>query len=116
MFTLTSSHRFEYYGKPCDMRKGFDALGGLVRNELGREPTSGDVFVFINKPRNTIKLLHWERDGFVIYHKRLERGTFTIPKIPAGSTQITWPGLVLMIEGIRTEKLVQKPRFYLKNC
>jgi transposase len=47
------------------MRKGFDGLFGLVQNELGRNPLDGDVFVFMNKPRNTIKLLHWERDGLV---------------------------------------------------
>lgn len=116
MFSLNSLNRYEYYAKPCDMRKGFNMLCGLVRNELDREPTGGDVFIFINKPRNTIKLLHWERDGFVIYHKRLERGTFSLPKVFAGNREISWPELVSLIEGITIEKIVQKPRFSLKNC
>ena len=111
MFSLTSSHRFEYYCQPCDMRKGFDSLYGLVRNELGRNPLDGDVFVFLNKPRNTIKLLHWERDGLVIYHKRLEKGTFPPPQIEANQTQIRWPELVLMLEGITATKLKRKPHF-----
>ena len=111
MFSLTSSHRFEYYCQPCDMRKGFDGLYGLVQNELGRNPLDGDVFVFLNKPRNTIKLLHWERDGLVIYHKRLEKGTFPPPQIEANQTQIRWPELVLMLEGITATKLKRKPRF-----
>lgn len=111
MFSLTSSHRFEYYCQVCDMRKGFDSLYGLVRNELGRNPLDGDVFVFLNKPRNTIKLLHWERDGLVIYHKRLEKGTFPPPQIEANQTQIRWPELVLMLEGITATKLKRKPRF-----
>ena len=115
MFSLTSSNRFEYYCQHCDMRKGFDSLYGLVQNELGRNPLDGDVFVFLNKPRNTIKLLHWERDGLVIYHKRLERGTFPPPQIEANQTQIRWPELVLMLEGITATKLKRKPRFSLKN-
>jgi transposase len=111
MFSLTSSHHFEYYAKACDMRKGFDSLCGLVRNELNRDPTCGEVFVFMNRPRNTIKLLHWERDGLVIYHKRLEKGTFSIPKLRPGENQLQWPELVLMIEGIIVEKVIRKPRF-----
>lgn len=115
MFSLTSLHRFEYYAQPCDMRKGFDALFGLVQNELGRNPLDGDVFVFLNKPRNTIKLLHWEHDGLVIYHKRLEKGTFPPPQIEANQTQIRWPELVLMLGGITATKLKRKPRFSFEN-
>jgi len=115
MFSLTSSHRFEYYSQPCDMRKGFNGLLGLVQSELGRNPLDGDVFVFLNKPRNTIKFLHWERDGLVLYHKRLEKGTFPRPQIEANQTQIHWPELVLMLEGITTTKLQRKPRFTLQK-
>lgn len=104
MFSLGSEHRYEYYAKSCDMRKGFDTLAGLVRNELGRNPLLGDVFVFLNKPRNMIKLLHWEKDGFVIYHKRLEQGTFPIPDFSPDKTQIYWPEMVLMLEGIVVKK------------
>jgi transposase len=111
MFSLGSHYRYEYYTKPCDMRKGFDMLCGLVRNELGRDPFSGDVFIFLNKSRNTIKLLHWERDGLVIYHKRLEKGIFTPPLLLANETQINWPELVLMLEGIMVQKMIKKPRF-----
>lgn len=115
MFSLTSSLCFEYYAKPCDMRRGFDTLSGLVRNELGRNPLDGDVFVFLNKSRNTIKLLHWEHDGLVIYHKRLERGTFPKPQIEAGKSQIRWPELILMLEGITVVSLKRKPRFSFKK-
>ena len=88
MFSFNSSHRFEYYVKACDMRKGFDSLCGLVRNELGRNPLSGDVFVFVNKSRSTIKLLHWDSDGFVIYHKRLESGRFALPYLQANTSRL----------------------------
>ncbi len=74
MLSLGSSHSYYLYLAACDMRKSFDSLSGLVRNELGRDPASGEVFVFINKRRNSVKLLHWERGGFVLYYKRLEKG------------------------------------------
>ena len=93
------------------MRKSFNGLSGLVCNELGREPTSGDVFVFLNRNRTHLKLLHWERGGFVLYYKRLERGSFTPPDLKEYQTSFTWTQLVLMIEGITVEKSVQKLRY-----
>ena len=66
MFSLTTSHKFLLYRKVTDFRKGFDGLCGLVRNELDRDPSSGEVFVFVNRPRNRIKLLHWQYGGFVL--------------------------------------------------
>ena len=113
MFALNSEHRYEYYTKACDMRKGFDSLCGLIKHELGRDPLSGEVFVFLNKPRNTIKLRHWERDGLVIYHKRLEKGTFPPPTIETNQTQLQWPEMVMMLEGIVIKKMIKKRRFSL---
>ena len=115
MFSLSSSQQYYFYPKACDMRKGFDGLSGLVTNELGKSPTSGEVFVFVNKHKNLIKLLHWESGGLVIYHKRLEKGTFAIPKIGSDTASISWPSLVLLIEGIVVQKSFQKLRFYLKK-
>jgi len=93
------------------MRKSFNGLSGLVKNELNREPASGDVFVFLNRNRTHLKLLNWERGGFVLYYKRLERGSFTPPVIKEDQTSFTWPQLVLMIAGITVEKSVQKLRY-----
>lgn len=111
MFALHSSLTFYFYRGPCDMRKSFNGLSGLVRNELGREPAGGDVFVFLNRNRTHLKLLHWERGGFVLYYKRLEQGTFTLPVFKEGDSRISWPQLVLMIEGIIVQKSVQKLRY-----
>lgn len=72
------------------MRKGFDGLSGLVREGLLKDPLSGDVFIFFNKRRTHVKLLLWERDGFSLYHKRLERGTYELP-----STASTWPNTTI---------------------
>ena len=62
--------------KPTDMRKGFDGLQGMVREFLGQDPLSGHLFLFLNRRRDRIKLLWWDRDGLVIWYKRLEAGTF----------------------------------------
>jgi transposase len=84
-----------------------------VQNELHREPTSGEVFMFINRPRDRIKLLHWQQGGFVLYYKRLEKGTLrrSSPKADGSSCQMTYAEFVLMIEGISVEKLVQRTRY-----
>lgn len=113
MFNLGSSHRYYLYRSPVDMRKGFNGLSGLVRNIIDKDPGSGEVYVFLNRSRNLIKLLHWEYGGFVIYYKRLEKGTFVPPLSSTDSPTIRWPELVMMIEGIQVEKFKQKPRYEL---
>jgi len=117
MFTLTSSYQYYFYSGATDMRKGFDGLCGLIHQELRRRPVSGEVFVFVNRQRDKIKLLHWEQGGFVLYYKRLERGTFELPKIGShGKTcQISWSSLMLMVEGISIEKYKQKRRYFINN-
>lgn len=87
------------------MRKSFDGLCGIVRSELKTDPLSGSLFVFCNRRRNMVKLLYWERDGFVIFYKRLERGTFTLPdKCPADGL-IDRRQLSMLMEGIVPKKL-----------
>lgn len=95
------------------MRKSFDGLSGLVSAKMGRNPTSGEVFVFIGRRKDAIKLLHWENGGFVLYYKRLEKGTFELSKTTTegNSLPISWPSLVLLIEGIRVEKYRQNTRY-----
>ena len=88
MFNISKAYRYFMYGKRADMRKGFNGLCGLVRNEFLQNPLSGDVFIFINRPRNRIKLLHWQGDGFAIYYKRLEKGTYEMPEINSASASI----------------------------
>lgn len=94
------------------MRKSFDGLCGIVGSELGRNPTSGEVFVFLNRKRTHIKLLHWEHGGFVLYYKRLESGTFPLPKNRL-SEGIGWSDLILMVEGIEVLKSNRRRRFSL---
>lgn len=95
------------------MRKSFDGLCGLISSELGRNATSGEVFVFLNKRRTHMKLLHWQNGGFVLYYKRLEKGTFTAPAPGDKKQNISWTDLVLMVEGIQVQKSTQKVRYRL---
>ena len=87
---------------PSDMRIGVNGMCGKVRS-AGLNPTSGDVFIFVGKTRNVMKILHWERGGYVVYYKRLEQGRFH-PRIflreTFGFRSIRWDELVLLIEGI----------------
>ena len=114
MFSLSSDHRYYLYAPACDMRKSFDGLSGLVLNELGGSPTNGSVYVFLNRRRTHIKLLHWEAGGFVLYYKRLEKGCFPPPKSRNEKGALSWTELVLMVEGIVVKKSIQKKRYLLK--
>ena len=74
-----AQQKYFLYAQATDMRKSFDGLCGLVRNGLRRNPTGGEVYIFLNRKRDMVKLLFWDRSGFVVYCKRLERGTFERP-------------------------------------
>ena len=113
MFALTAEHTFHLYSQPTDMRKSFDALSGLVRNNLGSNPTGGDVFIFINKRRDKIKLLHWQGSGYLLYYKRLEKGTFEIPQYDpaAGSLSLSYAQMVMIMDGLSIKNLQKRIRF-----
>lgn len=117
MLSLGSSHRYWLYAGVCDMRKGFDGLSGLVRSELGRDPLSGEVFIFVNRGRNRMKLLVWERGGFVLWYKRLERGTFELPRVEArqASAAVSWRDLMLILEGVELKSVRERPRYEVEK-
>lgn len=91
------------------MRKGFDGLSGLVREGLQKDPLSGDVFIFFNKRRTQVKLLLWEKDGFSIYHKRLERGTYELPT--SSPVELRSDELMLILQGISLKSVRRRKRF-----
>ena len=116
MFALSMSNRFLLYGQATDMRKSFDGLSGIIHNSLGSNPCNGDVFVFINRRRDKIKLLHWQGVGFILYYKRLEEGTFEVPTYDpnAGSITLSYAQMVMLIDGL-TIKNIQKRKSYNPN-
>lgn len=117
MLSLSASSRYFLYRHSADMRKGFDGLSGLVRNELQKDPLSGDVFIFFNKRRSQVKLLLWERDGFSIYFKRLEHGTYELPSINAQSVSLELRSdeLMLILQGISLHSVRRRKRFHFSE-
>ena len=117
MFSLSSSQQYLLYRTPTDMRKNFDGLCGIVINHLKKDPRSGQIFIFINKRRDKIKLLVWEHGGFTLYYKRLEQGTFELPVFTEQSRQLSWSELTMIVMGISLQKTKKRKRFLSTlNC
>ena len=107
------------YTEPVDMRKGFDGLFGLVKTHLGRDPLSGDLFVFVSRNRKRAKVLLWDGTGLCLYAKRLERGQFANLWSGAGKTEIelTAAELQLFMEGsLLVGKVPISPRKLCLKC
>jgi len=114
MISLPSPVRVFLHTPPTDLRKGFDALCGLVTTAFGRDPTSGHLFLFVNRRRDRIKILYWDRDGLAIWYKRLETpGTFQIPTTAteAISIEMTPTQLSLILSGIDLRSARQRKRY-----
>lgn len=111
MIGLTNCHVYFLYNDACDMRKGFDGLSGLVNSEMGQDPLDGSVYIFVNRRKDRMKMLVWETGGFMLYYKRLEMGTFELPKSKTGAeTKIDWETLIYIIQGVKLDKIVRKKR------
>ena len=116
LFGLEEATKVFLYAQPTDMRKGFDGLYGLVLNHMELDPRCGYLFVFMNRHRTRIKVLHWNNDGLALFHKRLERGTFKRPtaRINAPNSELTKEELFMILRGIDFEKTKKRKR-YLSN-
>ncbi len=99
------------------MRKSFDGLQGIVTNEMRRRALSGEVFIFVNRRRDQVKLLVWDGSGFVIYYKRLEQGRFELPVVEGGQRdrEVRWSDLMLILEGVSLGSVRWRKRFSLEN-
>ncbi len=117
MLSLSPAQRYFLCRDKTDMRKGVDGLSGLVRDSLKRDPLGGDIFIFFNGRRNQVKLLLWERDGFSIYYKRLERGTYELPSIDAQtvSVELRSDELMLILQGISLSSVRRRKRFHFSE-
>ncbi|HKK73867.1 MAG TPA: IS66 family insertion sequence element accessory protein TnpB [Saprospiraceae bacterium] len=112
MLSFSSKQRYFLYGPATDMRKGFAGLSGLVRQHINHELLSGDVFIFINRRRDRIKLLMWDATGFALYYKQLERGTFELPDTNEnGSLELSWSDLVMLLEGVEIKSIKRRKRY-----
>lgn len=101
MFGLESNHRYFVCRESVSMRKGIDSLFNLIVSETSYSPMTGDVYVFFSKNRQSVKLLRWDTDGFVLHHKRLERGTFEPPRrnVDNGCYELSWETFSFIMTG-----------------
>jgi len=113
MFSLEANHRYFMCQHPVNMRKGIDSLFNLIQSESPLSPMSGDVFVFFSKNRQSVKLLRWDTDGFLLYQKRLERGSFEMPRInPAtGYYELPWETFSFIMSGVSLESVRFRKRY-----
>ncbi len=96
-----------------DMRKGFDSLAALVRDHLGHDPLSGSLFLFVGRGRDRLKILYWDSDGFALWYKRLEEGTFRLPGKNAGPcVELKASELAMLLEGIDLGSIKRRRRFH----
>ncbi|GHT42534.1 isocitrate lyase [Planctomycetales bacterium] len=102
-----------------DMRKSFDGLAALVKNNFSQNPLGGAYFVFINKSADRVKILYWDTDGYALWYKRLEQGRFRLPAAVVEDGKATIPltaaQLAMLLEGIEPIQVKQRKRFVLKN-
>ncbi len=100
MWLPESGVRAWLYTPPTDMRKSFDGLSALVRQKLAEDPTSGQLFVFVNRKRTQLKVLYFEQGGYCLWSKRLEAGRFHFNAQGEEKRALNWTDLKLIIEGI----------------
>ena len=98
--------------QPTDMRKSYDTLAALATGELEENPLSGALFVFLNRPRNRIKILYYESGGYCLWMKRLECGSFPLPPGDGKKQLIDRGTLAMLLDGL---KIVKMKRFSLQN-
>ena len=111
MFFPESQVRIWLCTVPTDMRKSYNGLSALVKNRLQGNPLSGELFVFVNRRQDQMKVLYFDRCGYCIWSKKLEQGQFVVRGAPDGKRQLNWTQLKLLLEGIEIKKSRQYKRY-----
>jgi transposase len=110
MIAIPGAVRIYLYRVATDMRKSFDGLSGLVRGHFQEDVLSGSLFVFVNRRRTYTKILYWDGDGFAIWAKRLERGTFRLPASEMERIELSPRDLSMLLEGIIPARMSRRYR------
>jgi transposase len=110
MIALTGTTRIFLYRGATDMRKGFDGLAGMVREHFAEDIFCGALFVFVNRRRNYVKILYWDRDGFAVWAKRLESGTFKLPVADSDGLELSAGELSMLLEGMTPVRITPRYR------
>ena len=116
MLSLPASVRVFVCLVPVDMRRSFDGLAAMAGQVLERDPLSGHLFVFIGRRRDRMKILYWDRDGYALWCKRLESGTFKLPVGEGHGAEISRADLGLILEGIDPAQAKRSRRFVLARA
>lgn len=114
MLTLPASVRIYVAAEAVDLRRGFDGLAAAARSVIRQDPLSGHVFAFLNRRRDRMKLLVWDRTGYLLLYKRLEQGTFRLSTVPAPGArhvEVDAGELWLILEGIDLRHAVRRKRW-----
>lgn len=113
MLTFPSGVRLYLATEPTDLRKSYDGLSSLVQGSFAMEPTSGDLFIFLNRRGTQVRILFWDRDGYCVLMKRLEAGTFRRVKDADGVAQVEIDAgeLAMLLEGIDAPKVRRRKRY-----
>lgn len=111
MLTLGTSGRIWVCVEPVDGRKSFDGLAAVVTAQLGRDPLSGDLFVFKNRRGDRLKILAWQGDGFALYLRRLEKGSFAFPHADAAEVCVTATELAMILGGVEFVNTRRRTRY-----
>ncbi len=118
MMHLPASVRVYLCASACDMRKSFDGLHALVTQSMELDAFAGHLFVFANRRRDRIKILYWDRDGFAVWAKRLEEGTYAMPFGESAEKrhEITAAELGALLSGIDLSRAKRRKRYCLKSA
>lgn len=111
MLSLPPAVRIFVATAPANMHLSFDRLAALAREVLQQDPLSGHLFVFHNRLGDRVKVLYWDRSGFCLWYKRLERGVFHFPHAPAPHLEVAAADLLLLLDGIDLAPATRRPRF-----
>ena len=111
MISLPAAVRVYLCTVPCDMRRGFDGLKMLARTVVGVDPLGGHLFVFCSRRADRVKILYWDRDGWALWAKRLEAGTYAYPFEATGRKEITAGELSALLEGIDLRNAKRRKRY-----
>ena len=120
MLSLPASVRIFICLEVTDMRRGFDGLAAMASGVLGEDPLSGHLFVFRNRRQDRVKILYWDRDGYALWYKRLEKGRFRFPQAlgrssssssPRRRVELKAPDLMMLLDGVDLRTVKREPRY-----
>lgn len=111
MLSWPPSVRIFLAAGPADMRRGFDGLARMATEVIKQDPFSGALFVFRNRRGDRVKVLYWAGDGFALWYRRLERGTFRFPACEGDAAEIRAADLTMILEGIDLTSTRRRPRY-----